>query len=131
MNLKDSFSIGVDIVDIMRISKEIDERFIKRIYTIDEINYCKNKNNISLYFAGRLAAKEAVSKALKMSWETGVNWRDIEIINDKIGTPGVILHGEAKKIAIERKIKNILISISHEKEYAVAFSITIGAKDDE
>lgn len=129
MDLIDSISIGVDIVNIGRISKNIDdinERFIKRVYTEDEINYCKNKKNLSHHFAGRLAGKEAVSKALKMSWERGINWKDIEIINEENGTPRVMLHGEAKKVANERKIKNIRISISHEKEYAIAFAITVG-----
>ena len=134
MDLIDSISIGVDIVYIGRISKNIDDvndRFINRVYTKDEINYCKNKKNLSHHFAGRLAGKEAVSKALKMSWEKGVNWKDIEIINEENGIPWVVLHGEAKKVANERKIKNIQISISHEKEYAIAFAITIGEGNNE
>ncbi len=134
MDLMNYFSIGVDIVSIGRISKNIDDindQFINRVYTKDEINYCKNKKNISHYFAGRLAGKEAVSKALKISWKGGINWRDIEIINEEDGIPRVILHGEAKKIANERKIKNIQISISHEKEYAIAFVVTIGDTNNE
>ncbi len=134
MDFMDFISIGVDIVDIGRISKNIDDindRFINRVYTKDEINYCKNKKNNSHYFAGRLAGKEAVSKALKMSWEGGINWKDIEIINEENGIPRVVLHGEAKKVANERKIKNIRISISHEKEYAIAFAVTTGDKKNE
>ncbi len=134
MDLMDSFSIGVDIVSIGRISKNFDDinnRFINRVYTKDEINYCKNKKNISHHFAGRLAGKEAVSKALKMSWGSGVNWKDIEIISEENGILEVVLHGEAKKVANERKIKNIQLSISHEKEYAIAFAITIGNGNNE
>lgn len=134
MNLMDSVSIGVDIVDIGRISKNIDDindRFINRVYTNDEINYCKNKKNISLHFAGRLAGKEAVSKALEMSWEGGVNWKDIEILSEENGIPRVVLYGEAKKVANKRKIRNIKISISHEKEYAIAFAIMIGGTGNE
>ena len=134
MDLIDSISIGVDIVYIGRISKNIDDgndRFINRVYTKDEINFCKNKKNISHHFAGRLAGKEAVSKALKLSWEVGINWKDIEIINEKNGIPRVVLYGEAKKVANERKIKNIRISISHEKEYAIAFAVTTGDKKNE
>ena len=78
-----------------------------------------------------MAGKEAVSKALKMSWEGGINWKDIEIINEKNGIPRVVLHGEAKKVANARKIKNIRISISHEKEYAIAFAVTTGDKKNE
>ncbi|EMR74681.1 holo-(acyl-carrier-protein) synthase [Thermoplasmatales archaeon SCGC AB-540-F20] len=106
MDLTDSISIGVDIVHIGRIAKNIDDindRFINRVYTKDEINYCKNKNNISLHFAGKLAGKEAVSKALKMSWERGINWKDIEIISEENGIPGVILHGEARRSRMKGK----------------------------
>ena len=131
MDLMNSISIGVDIVSIKRISRKIDERFINRVYTKDEKSYCKNKENNSHHFAGRLAGKEAVSKALKMSWDGGINWKDIEIINEENGVPRVVLHGEAKKVANERKIRNIQISISHEKEYAVAFAVTSGDKNNE
>ena len=131
MDLMDSISIGVDIVSIERISKNIEDinnRFINRVYTKDEINYCKNKENNSHHFAGRLAGKEAVSKALKMTWKEGINWKDIEILNEKNGIPKVKLYGEAEKIANKRKIKDIRISISHEKDYAVAFVVTIEGK---
>lgn len=131
MDLMDSISIGVDIVSIDRISKNINDGFINRVYTKDEIYYCKSKKNPSQHFAGRMAGKEAVSKALKMLWEKGINWRDIEIIDEENGIPGVVLHGEAKKYANERKIKNIQISISHEKEYAIAFAITVGIGNHE
>jgi len=131
MDLMESISIGVDIVSIGRISKNIDDRFINRVYTKDEITYCKNKKNINHHFAGRLAGKEAVSKALKMSWEGGINWKDIEILGEENGIPRVVLHGEAKKVANERKIRNIQISISHEKEYAIAFAITVGNENNE
>ena len=128
MDLMDFISIGIDIVHIERISKNIDDvknRFINRVYTKDEINYCMNRKNFSHHFAGRLAGKEAVSKALRLSWEEGLNLKDIEIINEEHGIPKVMLHGKIKKIANERKIRNIKISISHEKDYAVAFAVTI------
>lgn len=121
-----SISIGVDIVSIERISKNIDDvndRFINRVYTKNEIKYCKNKNNFSHHFAGKFACKEAVCKSLKIPRENGINWKDIEILN-KENIPEVKLHGEAEKIAIERKITNIKISLSHEKDYAVAFVVT-------
>ena len=133
MDLKDCFSIGVDIVSIKRVSKNIDDinnRFINRVYTDNEINYCKSKKNFSHHFAGRLAGKEAVSKALKMSWEKGLNWKDIEII-DEVGILKVVLHGEAGRVAGERKIKKIHLSISHENEYAIAFAVAVGNEDNE
>ena len=130
----DSLSIGVDIVDIDRVSKyikSVDDRFINRVFTKDEIKYCKSKENTAVHFAGKLAGKEAVSKALKISWDKGINWKNIEILNEENGSPKVLLYGYLKEIADKRKIKNIQISISHEKQYAVAFVLVIGRKEDE
>jgi len=99
--------IGVDIVSIKRIEEMIEkygERFLNRIFTKREINYAlRNKNSIE-NFAGRFAAKEAVIKATKRN----LSMKEIEILNGKNGEPFV-----AGK-------ENILISISHEKKYAVA-----------
>lgn len=121
-----NISVGVDLVDISRISKKFkNKKFIERIYTPVEIKYCESKNNASQHFAGRLAGKEAVGKALKISWPSGINWKDIEVISDH-DIPQVVLYGEAKKTAEEKKITNIQISISHEKDYAVAFVIAVG-----
>jgi holo-[acyl-carrier protein] synthase len=132
MSLMDAVSIGVDIVSVNRISKNIDDNkdiFINRVYTKDEIEYCKSKKNYFERFAGRLAGKEAVSKALKMTWEQGINWKDIEILNSTNDIPKVILHGHAKRIASELNIKDIQISISHENDYAVAFVILLEGKE--
>jgi holo-[acyl-carrier protein] synthase len=127
MNSIGSVSIGVDIVNITRMSKNIDKpNFINRVFTKYEIDYCKNKNNILHHYAGRFAGKEAVFKALKMSNNKGLHWKDIEIICEETGLPMIILHGDAKKLAAEKKITNIQISISHEKDYAVAFVIAVG-----
>ena len=134
MGFKNPILIGVDIVSIDRISKNIDnthKKFINRVYTKNEIDYCNSKVNISHHFAGRLAGKEAIIKALKISWGDGIGWRDIEILNDKNGIPEIVFHGEAKKIVNERNIKDIQISISHEKNYAVAFAIMTEGKKDE
>jgi holo-[acyl-carrier protein] synthase len=126
MDVMDSVSVGVDIVSIKRISKNLDDRFIQRVYTTGEIQFCKTKINASHQFAGRLAGKEAVSKALKMTWEKGINWKDIEIVSNETNIPEVVLHGEAKVVATKRKIKNIQLSISHEQDYAIACAITVG-----
>ena len=128
MDLDDSFSVGVDIVNIQRISKNIDDsdNFIIRAFSKEEIKYCNSKQNPSFHFAGKLAGKEAVSKALEMTWDEGIVWKDIEILNDKKNLPKVFLHGQAKNVANKRKIRNIKISISHEKDYAIAFVMISG-----
>lgn len=115
---------GVDIVGIERfrkIVKERGERFINRIFTPAEISYCKKKVNKIQHLAVRFAGKEAISKALKMSWNNkGLNWREIEIINNHGGEPKVNLSGQAKKAANRLKVRDIQISLSHCPEYAVA-----------
>ena len=127
MDVIDFISIGVDIVSIERISNNIktSDSFVNRVFTKSEIEYCNGKENVFHHFAGRFAGKEAVSKALKIPWEKGTNWKDIEILDDD-GIPRVVLYGEAKEIAKKGKIENILISISHEKDYAVAFALVVG-----
>jgi len=115
-------NIGIDIIEVHRIKKAIEknERFIKRIYLPSEIEYCQKKKNAHIHFAGRFAAKEALSKALQTGISRGVSFLDIEILNTRQGAPYIILHGKAKKIIDKLKIKNIFISISHIKETSVA-----------
>lgn len=127
----DFISVGVDIVLIERITRDIidNKSFENRVFTQPEIEYCRSKENVFHHFAGRFAGKEAVSKALKIPWEQGAKWKDIEIV-DNDGIPKVVLHGRARTIADKEKIQNISISISHEKDYAVAFVIADGMNRD-
>ena len=115
------FFCGTDIIEVSRIKQSIDdlgEKFLERIYTKKEIQYCKSRGK-SMYerFAGRFAAKEAVFKALSSELEDKyqICWKDIECLNDENGRPFVTVLG-----IDEKKIENIDISISHCKDYAVA-----------
>jgi holo-[acyl-carrier protein] synthase len=113
---------GVDIIEIDRlaqISPGIRERFINRVYTESEKVICGDNNAC---FAGRFAAKEAVSKVLG----TGIGeikWKDIEILRGKAGEPIIVLHANAKAKAIEIGIQTWAISISHSRSLAIAFVI--------
>ena len=115
---------GTDIIEIERIKKVInslENTFINKIYTENEIKYCEEKNNAKYqHYAARFAAKEAVFKAisagLKDKFE--VSWQEIEILNDKNGRPYVVLPQEKSQ-----NIENIDISISHCKDYAVANTV--------
>ena len=112
---------GTDIIEINRIKKSIDEqgeKFIKRVFTSKEIDYCESKNLQKYqHYAARFAAKEAAFKAISevLNDKYEVLWKDIEIKNDKNGRP--VIHID--KIDYEN-IENIDISISHCKEYACA-----------
>lgn len=117
------FGIGVDIVKISRIQKNIEnQKFLDKIYTEEEQKYLSNKNFSAQTAAGFFAAKEAVSKALGTGI-LGFDITDIEIIKDEYEKPSIFLHNNALIISRDKGIDRINISISHEKEYAVAFAV--------
>jgi holo-[acyl-carrier protein] synthase len=114
-------AVGVDIIEIGRIDRAISrwqDSFLKRIYTRAELERHGNVSSL----AARFAAKEAVMKALGTGIR-GVNWKDIEILNNGDGAPAVILYGRALDISREAGIARFSISLSHSREYAVAFVI--------
>lgn len=114
-------SCGTDIIEIERIKKSIErsgETFLKAIYTPAEIAYCESKKNTKYsHYAGRFAAKEAIYKAVSalLPERFGISWQNAQVINDENGNPKV----EFINIEFD-KIKDIDISISHCREYAVA-----------
>ncbi|MCH7843056.1 MAG: holo-ACP synthase [Chloroflexi bacterium] len=113
---------GVDIIEIPRIQQVLDrygQRFLKRVFTPDEIAYCRGR---APNLAGRFAAKEATMKALGTGVR-GVNWKDIEVVRAESGAPSVKLHGRAEQRAERLRVGEISLSISHSREYAVAFVV--------
>ncbi len=116
--------LGIDIIKIERIAaalKRFGDRFPRRVLTDGEARYVRNRPQ---NFAGRWAAKEAVSKVLGLGVR-GVGWRDIEIARLPTGQPSVRLHGRAKARAAQLGMGRIAVSISHEGEYAVAIAFGI------
>ena len=110
---------GVDIIEIKRVEKvalSYGDRFLKRIYTDDEIKYCRGR---APQLASRFAAKEAVMKALGTGIR-GVGWRDVEVTRKRGMAPDIKLHGRAQKRASQIGLKGLAISLSHSKEFAVA-----------
>ena len=118
--------IGIDIIEISRIKKAVEksDRFVKRLFTENEIDYFKSKNMKAESIAGNFAAKEAVVKALGTGLR-GFKWTDIEVLRDELGKPVVYLHNGAKKVATDRGINEVMLSISHCKEYAVANGVAV------
>lgn len=116
--------IGVDIVEIDRLARLMDNsRFLARVFTPAERDYCTAGANRAERFAGRFAAKEAVAKALGL----GLPWRDVEIRREDSGRPVVRLHGRAQAAAGGG---TALVSISHCREYAVAHAVVVAATDN-
>jgi holo-[acyl-carrier protein] synthase len=119
------FGIGTDIVSVDRIKNSLKNRnFINRIFNEKEILKCKKNNNSTSYYAKRFAAKEAFSKALGTGISNGINFNEIVILNKKSGKPYISFIGQTKKILnkkFKRRKSKILLSLSDEKKYAVAF----------
>lgn len=117
---------GTDIIEINRIKQSIErsgQNFLKLVFTPKEIEYCEKRKAAKYYhYAGRFAAKEAIFKAVSSLLENkfDISWHNAEVINDENGNPKI----EFLDIKFD-KIKNIDISISHCKEYAVASVVAI------
>tara|TARA_B110000263_G_scaffold180703_1_gene158277 strand:- start:175 stop:558 length:384 start_codon:yes stop_codon:yes gene_type:complete len=118
---------GVDIVENSRIKKLIlNNSLLNRVFTNEEILISKNMKNKSSYFAKRFAAKEAFVKSLGTGFRNGFNFKDISVINDKLGKPSFFITKKIKNI-IKKRFKinsfNFFLSISDEKKYSIAFVI--------
>ena len=120
------FGIGTDIVNIKRMEKSIKKNgdsFRNKIFSKNEILYCEKKKNPSPFYAKRFAAKEALSKALGTGIRKGINFKDIEILNDNFGKPSIKLKGSTGNF-LKRKIKtrkySIYLSLSDDAPWAQA-----------
>lgn len=119
---------GVDIVEVTRIKSAIKKwggRFLNKIFTKRELAYCKTKGAPEQHLAARFAAKEAVYKAFGGDGKTPILWTDVEILNEKNGKPKVVLKGSAKRLKEKRRISNVVVSLSHTKNYAVGNCILL------
>ncbi|HSZ24309.1 MAG TPA: holo-ACP synthase [Cytophagaceae bacterium] len=122
--------IGTDIIEVDRIKKNIEaERgFVEKVYTKNEKEYCESKTNKAEHYAVRYAAKEAFFKALGTGWRGGMAFNEIEVINDALGKPDLIIKGETKVYLDKLGKVSIYITLSHVKLMAVAF-VVIEKKD--
>ena len=120
------FGIGTDIVNIKRLEKVFKKngkKFKEKIFSKNEIIYCENKKNSASFYAKRFAAKEALSKALGTGIRKGINFKNIEIFNDKLGKPSIKLKGNTESF-LKKKIKTknyvIYLSLSDDLPWAQA-----------
>jgi len=114
---------GIDIAEVPRIEASIarfGNRFVHRIFTKAEIEYCESKANRIERYAARFAAKEAGMKAIGTGWNHGVAWRDVEVCRQPGGRPTIAFHGKAADVAAKLGAVHVALSLSHTKEYAIA-----------
>ncbi|OPY58014.1 MAG: Holo-(acyl-carrier-protein) synthase [Pelotomaculum sp. PtaU1.Bin035] len=119
------FGVGTDIVEIERVKQAAVRsggRFLKRVFTISERNFCDARRDRFACYAARFAAKEAVFKAIGTGL-AGSRWTDVEIGRKTGGCPTVLLHGAAAAVAEERGIGRVLLSLSHDRDRALAFVV--------
>jgi phosphopantetheine--protein transferase-like protein len=116
--------LGIDIIKVQRIRETLEkfgDRFSRRVLTESERRYVRDRPQT---FAGRWAAKEAVSKVLGLGVR-GIGWRDIEVVRLPTGQPSVRLHGRAAARAKQLGMGRIALSITHESDYAVAIAFGV------
>lgn len=122
--------IGTDIVSVARIAALVEARgsaFLERWFTALEIDHCTGMSEPSRHFAARIAAKEAVSKALPVTWDGPLPWRSIEIVTGPDGAPSVTLSGALQDAAAGAGVRAIKVSLSHCDEYATAVALATWA----
>ena len=119
--------IGVDIIENIRIYRSLKSiSFIKRVFSSSEILIAKKIINKKSYYSKRFAAKEAFSKAIGTGFRENLNFKDITIINNKLGKPSFVVTDKIKKI-VKKQFKissfDFFLSISDEKKYSIAYVI--------
>lgn len=117
------FGIGNDILEISRIAGlVIDERFVERVFTVEEQNYANMTARADEIYAADFSAKEAVLKAFRLGLD-GFALVDIEVLRQENGAPYVELHGTLKDYAERLKVREIHLSLSHDNGMVAAFCV--------
>jgi holo-[acyl-carrier protein] synthase len=123
--------IGIDLVPIARVRQVMErwpERFVARVFTPEEIAYCRARKDPAPHFAARFAAKEAGLKALGTGLRLGVSWRELEVRRERGGPPVLVLRGRSREIARQRHgADRMLLALSHDGEYAIAQAMLVDA----
>jgi holo-[acyl-carrier protein] synthase len=121
--------VGTDLIEIARVEQSIarfGDRFLQRLFTPAEIEYCQRKKNAAESFAARFAAKEAAAKALGTGISRGVSWLEIEVTREPGGRPVLTLKGRAAQRAREIGVAAICVSLTHSRETAMAVVVIEG-----
>jgi holo-[acyl-carrier protein] synthase len=118
--------LGADVVEIRRIRQALKhqgERFIRRIFTAAEQEFCEARRDPAPHYAVRFAAKEALFKALGTGWAKGLSWQDVEVVRREQDAPILVLSDAAEKQSQELGTRSIHLSLSHSDDSALAVVI--------
>lgn len=114
---------GIDLIEVPRIANSIErygDRFLQRIFTEQEIAYCRAKAASAESFAARFAAKEAGAKALGTGIQHGVSWKELEVLRQPGQRPTLHLTGRARAIAVQLGARHVSLSLTHTAALAMA-----------
>ena len=122
------FGIGIDVIEVARVEAAIEafgDRFLSRIFTEAEKEYCRKQNRPAVHFAARWSAKEATSKALGTGIGEALSWKDMEVVRRQTGEPEMVLNGDGLAFSRQQGIEQIKISLTHAKNYAAANAVAL------
>ena len=125
--------IGVDLAKIPRMRKVIarwDDRFLRRVFTEEEIVYCQRRRDPVPHLAARFAAKEAGLKALGTGLRMGVRWKELEVRRERGQAPTLVLSGRAQALARAKGATRAFLSLTHDGDYALAQVVLAGGEPD-
>jgi holo-[acyl-carrier protein] synthase len=120
--------VGIDLARIARMREVVerwDERFLRRVFTDREIAYCRQRRDPIPHLAARFAAKEATLKALGTGLRMGLSWTEMEVRRERDEAPTMVLSGRCREVARSRGADRVLLSLSHDGDYAVAQALLV------
>lgn len=118
--------IGVDIADVAKVGesiKQYGDRYLNKVFTPGEIEYCHNVPIATQRYAARFAAKEAAMKALSTGCTEEVSWKNFEVVNEPSGQPTLKANGRALQLLTELQVSRTWLSLTHNPEYAIAYVV--------
>lgn len=118
--------IGVDIVEIARFERfvrEDNQPLLGRLFTRGELDYCSTKKHMAQHLALRFAAKEAFLKAIGTGLREGISWQEMDVVNDQLGKPALLVTGRAAEVLAEQGGGRIHLSLSHDAGCAIAMLV--------
>ncbi len=124
--------VGVDLVQITRMRRVVErwqDRFLRRVFTDQEIAYCRKRRDPIPHLAARFAAKEAALKALGIGLRLGVNWRELEVHRERGQPPQLVLSGRSRSIGEALGGRRLLLSLTHDGDYAFAQCVLVGGNE--
>ena len=118
-------------LNLRQVVERWNERFLRRVFTDEEIAYCRRRRDPIPHFAARFAAKEAVLKALGTGLRLGVKWREVEVRRERGAAPTIVLSGRCRALALAKGARKVLVTLTHDGDYALAQVMLVGGSAEE